>query len=199
MTDQGNEQRSGPFAACISPASFWTPNLLLPESAWLEHAPFAFWLIDVLHPTFIVELGCYSGFSFFAFCQAVQSLQLNARCYGIDHWKGDEQIVIDAEEIFAAVNSYNELHFSSFARLVRSEFNQAVTQFDPHSIDLLHIDGDHSFDAVKSDYERWRSRMSDGGIILFHGINVRESGFGVWKLWEELTRDHRHFSLLHGH
>jgi len=200
MIDQANHRsRSDPLAACTSPASFWTPNLVVPESAWLEHAPFAFWLVEALRPKLIVELGTYSGFSFFAFCQAVQSLNLDTRAYGIDHWKGDEHTGFYGEEVFTAVNTHNELHYGSFARLVRSDFQQAVTHFDEHSIDLLHIDGTHTYEAVKSDYDQWRPRLADGGIVLFHDTNVREREFGVWRLWQELIEAHKHFSFLHGH
>jgi len=199
MTDWHNDHGgSEVLAACTSPASFWTPNLLRPESAWIEHAPFAFWLVDALRPKVIVELGCYSGFSYFVFCQAVQRLSLNTRCYAIDHWKGDVHSGFYGEDIFAAVSSHNELHYNSFSRLVRSEFHQAVTHFNEHSINLLHIDGVHSYDAVKSDFDHWRLHVSNDGIALFHDINVRERGFGVWQLWNELTKDHRHFAFLHG-
>src|ERR1043165_6846732 len=72
-----------------SQAPYWTPDLIN-ASAWLEHAPFAFWLVDALRPRMIVELGVHGGFSYSVFCQAVQRLHLSTRCYAIDTWRGDE-------------------------------------------------------------------------------------------------------------
>ena len=53
------------------------------------------------------------------------------------------------------------------------------------SINLLFIDGDHSYEAVKSDYEMYGPLVID--IIAFHDISFPE--FKVWKLWKELTED----------
>ena len=53
----------------------------------------------------------------------------------------------------------------------------------------MHIDGLHTYDAVKHDYEVWVKKVKNGGTILFHDCNVRERSFGVWKLWNELQSD----------
>ena len=187
------------LSAYLSPSSFLMPNLLLPDSAWLEHAPFAFWLVDALRPKQIVELGCFSGFSYSVFCQAVQTLGLDTRCSAIDTWLGDEHTGFYGVEVFKTFNAYNEAHFSSFSQLIRSDFDEALQYFPEGSIDLLHIDGKHSYDAVKSDYTSWRSKMSDRGVVLFHDTNVRERDFGVARLWLELSTEYRNFEFLHGH
>ena len=60
----------------VSPASYWMPDLIN-GSAWLEHAPFGFWIVEALRPRMVVELGVHGGFSYSVFCQAVQRLHLS--------------------------------------------------------------------------------------------------------------------------
>ena len=68
---------------------FWRPDYLEP-SAWTEHLPFAFWLMEAQRPKTFVELGSHHGTSYFAFCQAAGRLGLDVRCYAVDTWRGDE-------------------------------------------------------------------------------------------------------------
>ena len=70
--------------------------------------------------------------------------------------------------------------------MIRSTFDEAVNYFDEQSIDLIHIDGLHTYEAVKHDFDTWKGRLKEGGTILFHDWNVRERNFGVWKLWDEI-------------
>src|ERR1051326_4624087 len=65
------------------PICFAQPERIA-ASAWIGHIPFAMYLTDVLRPRVIVELGTFTGVSYCAFCQAVQEIQSDARCYGID-------------------------------------------------------------------------------------------------------------------
>jgi glycosyltransferase involved in cell wall biosynthesis len=184
---------------CLSLASFWPPDQLGPQDAWLEHAPFAFWLIDALRPGTLVELGTHGGFSYFTFCQAVQLLQLETRCWAVDTWRGDEHAGFYAEDVFEEVRRYHDRRYSAFSTLVRASFDDAVPDFQDGTIDLLHIDGRHFYDDVKHDFETWRPKLSARSVVLFHDTNVRELDFGVCRLWSELRLRHRHFEFLHGH
>lgn len=188
-----------PAAACISPAAYWMPRWLRPESAWMQHGPFGFWLIDALRPKTMVELGTYSGYSFAVFCQAVQALGVDCACYGVDHWKGDEHGGFYSDDVFQAIKDHVDTHYVSFAQLIRSDFNTALEYFEEKSIDLLHIDGCHSYEAVRGDFLAWRSRLSGSGVVVLHDTNVHERGFGVAQLFRELAQEHKHFEFLHGY
>jgi glycosyltransferase involved in cell wall biosynthesis len=185
--------------ASISPVSFWPLDYAPPHSAWLEHAPFAFWLIETLRPRFLVELGTHSGLSYFAFCQAVQRLQLDTRCYAVDTWKGDEHAGFYGEEVFRGVRNHNDQRYSAFSTLIRSTFDEASHHFRKQSIDLLHIDGRHFYDDVKHDFETWQPKLSNRAVVIFHDTNVRERDFGVFALWRELCQERPHFEFFHGH
>lgn len=181
------------------PPIFWLPDRLSEPNPWVGHIPFAFWLVDAHQPQTIVELGTHSGNSYLAFCQAVQTLQLETRCWAIDTWRGDEQAGFYGEEVFSELSGYHDTRYGGFSQLLRSRFEDAVKDFPDGSIDLLHIDGLHTYEAVKGDFEMWRGKLSDRAIVLFHDIEVCESDFGVWKLWKELGDRYPQFSFLHSY
>ena len=53
-------------------------------------------------------------------------------------------------------------------------------------IDLLFIDGGHSYDTVKSDYERFSPFVKKGGVIICHDYNMPEPEWQVKKYLDEL-------------
>jgi hypothetical protein len=177
---------------------FWGPERQV-LSAWNEHVPFAFWLVDVLAPMTVVELGTHQGVSYSAMCQAVRERNLPASCFAIDTWMGDEHAGYYSEDIYRDFESFHDSRYSAFSRLVRSTFDEALPHFADGSIDLLHIDGLHSYEAARHDFESWLPKLSPNAVVLFHDINVRERGFGVFRLWSEILDGKAHFSFLHGH
>ena len=183
---------------CISLASFWPP-LHMVESAWLNHGPFAFWLTEAVRPRILVELGTHNGFSYLAFCQAVRRLGTETSCFAVDTWKGDDHAGHYGEEVFTRLTTTNEENYSDFSHLIRGLFDEALPRFGDGTIDLLHIDGRHTYEDVLHDYETWRPKLSERAVVLFHDTRVRERDFGVWRLWAELSRQYPSFEFDHGH
>ncbi len=189
--------QKGSVCDFLSAASTWIPESLN-KSAWLEHAPFAFWLIETHEPRVLIELGTHLGYSFFSFCQAIVQLKLSTRAYAVDTWKGDEHAGFYDEEVFQAVSKHNAERYSGFAQLVRSTFDDALPYFEDGSVDLLHIDGRHFYEDVKHDFDLWLPKLSDRGIVLLHDTNVRERSFGVFRWWTDLSHSYPHFQFFHG-
>jgi hypothetical protein len=180
-------------------AAFMMAERLVEPDAWIGHIPFAFWLIDAHRPGTVVELGTHSGNSYCAFCQAVVRLQLPTSCTAVDSWIGDPQAGFYGEDVYRELSEYHDRRYGSFSRLLRTTFDEAMSQFADGSIDLLHIDGYHTYDAVRHDFETWRNKLSDRAIVLFHDVNERGPEFGAWRIWEELTRTCPSFTFLHSH
>ena len=181
------------------PIIFSRPVRLVWPPSWAGHLPFAFWLVEALRPHLLVELGTHTGLSYSAFAQAVQIVDLDTACYAVDTWQGDSHAGLYEEEIFGEWSTFHDDHFGAFSRLVRSTFDDALAQFADHSIDLLHIDGLHTYEAVRHDFESWLPKVSDRGVVLLHDIEVRERDFGAWRYWEEIRDRYPSFTFPHSH
>jgi predicted O-methyltransferase YrrM len=66
----------------------------------------------------------------------------------------------------------------------------------PSPCDLVLVDGDHSYEGVRADFEAWHDRMRPGGHMLFHdavGGQLSRPHDGVIRFVEELDREGRGF------
>ncbi len=178
---------------------FRRPTRIGVQSAWYGHVPFAFWLVDAVAPRSIVELGTHNGVSYAAFCEAAALTRSGARCMAVDTWEGDEHAGSYGAEVLDELRRFHDPRYGSFSELMRCTFDEARPFVPESSVDLLHIDGLHTYEAVRHDWEHWRPTLSDRGVVLFHDINEHQGSFGVWRLWEELRRAHPSFTFLHGH
>jgi lipopolysaccharide biosynthesis protein len=187
------------YSSLLNIAAF-APESIQQPSAWVGHLPFAAWVIQEVSPKIFVELGTHTGNSYFAFCQSVAEAGLLTRCYAVDTWQGDEHAGHYSDEIFPVVNAHNSKRYAAFSQLLRMTFDDAAGYFLDGSIELLHIDGLHTYQAVFHDFETWLPKLAPGAVVMFHDTNVRERNFGVWKLWEELQASYpNNLEFVHSH
>ena len=65
-------------------------------------------------------------------------------------------------------------------------------------VDFLFIDGDHTYDGVRADFEMYSHLVSHGGIVAFHDIadHSPEPGCEVSRYWNEIKQQYRHEEII---
>jgi len=126
-----------------------------------------------LKPQVIVEIGCDAGGTLWAWQQT------GARVIGVDLPKAGfstgRDLDTDAEIVYG--DSHDPATRDALAEVLGSE-----------PIDVLFIDGDHTYDGVRIDYELYSPLVRPGGIVAFHDICVHpgRADVGVYLLWQQL-------------
>lgn len=65
-------------------------------------------------------------------------------------------------------------------------------------LDVLFIDGDHSYDGVKCDFEMYAPLVRKGGLIAFHDImeHPPEARCEVSVFWHEIKTQYKHLEII---
>ena len=196
-------QRAKADAAIPRVDAALVPRRVVHPFAFAGHLPFVLWLVPRWRPRRIVELGVHTGNSLFAFAQAAAELRADGHpceVFGVDTWQGDEHSGRYGEGVFETVSRVAKAEHPEGLELVRSTFDDAVARFEPGSIDLLHIDGFHTYEAVRHDFDSWRDRLSDRSVVLLHDVCVTDrADFGVHRFWDEIRAAHPHATFNHAH
>lgn len=165
---------------------------------WSGHKYFAYDLVRNFKPKKIVELGTHLGCSLFSFAQGVKDGKLSTELDGIDTWRGDKHAGLYGELIFSRIKEIKNICYpKTKINFIRKTFDEASNDYKNNSIDILHIDGLHSYKAVKHDFETWVQKVRSDGIVIFHDTVVKKGGFGVYKLWNELKKDYKTIEFNH--
>lgn len=185
------------FSTLLNSSALLEPHHLTHPAPWAGHIAFAGWLLAIQQPRTLVELGTYSGISYLAFCQAIAENRLPTRTWAVDTWQGDAHAGAYDESIYQALRRAHDPHYTGFSTLLRMTFDEALPYFEEGSVDLLHIDGLHTYEAVRHDFETWLPKLSDRGVVLFHDTNVFRDDFGVHRLWAELSQRYPSLHFTH--
>jgi predicted O-methyltransferase YrrM len=65
-------------------------------------------------------------------------------------------------------------------------------------LDFLFIDGDHTYEGVKRDFEMYSPLVDEGGIIAFHDIvsGPPENVVGVMMFWNEIKKNYKYLEII---
>ncbi len=191
-------------------STFRVPTFLSDVHSWHGHIAFAQVIIHRMKPRVVVELGVHKGDSFLAFFDGIKSVQdldpdYEPFLYGVDTWCGDQHAGYYSAEGESYKQNIQQLVGSSGV-LIQKTFDDAASMFSEGvlreivPINLLHIDGYHTYEAVRHDFETWQPLMARDGVILFHDSQEVGNEFGVGKFMKDLKdKGHGYFEFTHSH
>ncbi len=177
---------------------FFSFPLRLGPAYWAVHVPFAMTLVDLLRPRVIVEVGTSDGVSYCAFCQSVRELRLDARCYGIGNAKLGRGDGAKPEVVFSDWKKAHDDLYAGFSLLLPDLTSDGTDLFDQDSIDLLHLNGNLSYESARAEFAAWLPKLSSKSVVLLTETNLHQGMPGMTRFWAELKRDYPHFEFGHG-
>lgn len=149
-----------------------------------ELAAFLAVLVDMEpSPRVMVEIGCDAGGTLWAWKQIgiprVIGIEYPDEHSDDNPWGTDNPLVDHGAEILRA---------DSHADQTRVDL-QDMLGGEP--IDVLFIDGDHTFEGVRQDYLMYAPMVANEGLIAMHDISPHphHPGVGVQKLWQKIGGD----------
>jgi predicted O-methyltransferase YrrM len=144
--------------------------------------------VRALRPAAVLEIGTNNGGTLFLFCRAadptatVISVDLPGGLFG----SGYPLLKVP---YFRAFGSRRQrvvlLRLDSHAPRTLERVRRALRG---RPLDFLFIDGDHTYDGVRQDFETYGPLVRPGGLIAFHDILPTTTGVGgeVPRFWAEV-------------
>ena len=142
-----------------------------------------------------VEIGVFEGVNTIMIAEAMDSTGI---LYGIDpFFKGNLGICYH-EKITRRSISVKKL--TKRIKLI-SKFSHDAVKEVPDEIDFIFIDGDHSYDGIKQDWNDWSKKVRSGGVIALHDTSIPShnpsiSDLGSYKYYNEVIKKHDNFKIL---
>jgi len=160
----------------------------LGDSSWLLYG-----LARSIKPKVCVEIGSARGKSA---CAVGLALRRNGfgKLYAIDPHSVTEWNDTNSVDSFAIITEHlAKAGVTEQVEIVRKTSGEAAKNWKD-KIDLIFIDGDHSYEGVKADWELFLPHMSEFGVVVFHDTlwdlrpdpKLSRSDMGVPRFVEEL-------------
>lgn len=166
-----------------------------------EIEPFAHWIAN-RGPRNVVEIGTLHGGTAALWHSIATGLVIsidkpNRRFGGADHELTFKQCLARSERLERLLSH----RFIGILADSQEESTKEVVEdlLGDELVDLLFIDGDHTYAGVLRDYELYLPLMAPGGVVAFHDINDtdfhHQAGCYVDQLWKSIQGTKREFTI----
>lgn len=149
-------------------------------------------------PSVVVEIGSLHGGTLWAWCRLAAP---DAFLVSIDLPGGDfsgGHAPVDAARLHGYARHEQQvvlIRGDSHSAAALLELKQVLGE---RQVDFLFIDGDHSYDGVKADFETYSRLVASKGIVALHDIlpHPGDPACEVERFWRELRASRQHRELV---
>lgn len=155
-------------------------------------------ILDEIKPKVVIEIGTAGGGTLFLFSHVasedatVISIDLPGGKFG----GGYPKCKIPLYKAFRLPKQ--KLHLIGADSHSPTTLKNVKNVLDDKKVDFLLIDGDHTYEGVRRDFEMYSPLVKEGGIIAFHDIAVHppETGCEVSKFWNEIKERYDYIEII---
>ena len=158
-------------------------------------------LLEILkdfNPKIILEIGTARGGTLYLFTRIIdpEGTIISVDLLGGPFGGGYSEWKIPLYQSFAKKGQKIKLLRANSHKI--STLEKVNEILNKKRIDFLFIDGDHTYDGVKRDFNMYSSLVREGGIIAFHDIAKHDpkSNCKVNKFWNELKNDYEYLEII---
>ena len=153
-------------------------------------------IVASIRPRKVLEIGTFQGgtLCMFARLSAPRATIISIDLPGGKFGGGQTQLRSLLYHMFGKV--FQRMHLirgDSHSKEVSAKVRNIL-----HSLDILFIDGDHTYEGVQHDFLSYSPLVRSGGIIAFHDIaeHTPETGCEVFRFWNEVKTSYRHEEII---
>src|SRR5713101_6747119 len=167
------------------------------ESELLAFAKF----VRDLKPKTVMEIGTCNGGTLLVLCRTADP---EATIISVDlpHWMGGKygggyrSFQIPIFEMFPT--GRQKLHLLQANSHGDQTRERVSSLLGPRQLDLLFVDGDHTYAGVRSDFELYTPFVRKGGVVAFHDVVIHppETNCEVHKFWNEVKKQYRWSEII---
>lgn len=168
--------------AAFNYSGYWAYRSIYPQQIPCEIQQLAE-EVKKISPSTVLEIGTSTGGTLYIWSRYLKSCE---RIISIDLPEGYPHTKIKFFELFDRNKRFHCLRSNSQNRETQDRLSQILNN---DKIDFLFIDGDHSYNCVRQDFEMYKQFVVSGGVIAFHDIVYRPN-YGVNMFWNEIKHNY---------
>lgn len=158
--------------------------------SWQVHSEFLAMIrrVQAAKPAVILEIGTAKGATLLPWCRIASKKVVSVDLPGGIHGGGYPAIKQPLYRALVSDRPGVSLHLIQDDSHSPATRRLAEEKLAGDSIDVLFIDGDHSYAGVKADFDLWSPLVRPGGLVIFHDILPHKTvaHCEVDKFWNEL-------------